>query len=115
MPGSGCRPTSAAFRPPARRGERPPCNSVDTPVTLCGEMAGAPRAFVLLFGMGLRSFSMSPAFIPMIKDLTRHLTRKRAEKVLKRALEIKTTAGIQRFMAAQIAEIAPNLEMLDTA
>ena len=56
------------------------------PVTLCGEMAGAPRAFVLLFGMGLRSFSMSPAFIPIIKDLTSHLTRERAETVLKQAL-----------------------------
>ena len=91
------------------------CNAADKPVTLCGEMAGAPRAFVLLFGMGLRSFSMSPAFIPMIKDLTSHLTRKRAERILRRALEIKTTAGVQRFMAAQIAEIAPNLKLLDTA
>ncbi|MBI3837536.1 MAG: phosphoenolpyruvate--protein phosphotransferase [Planctomycetia bacterium] len=91
------------------------CNAADTPVTLCGEMAGAPRAFVLLFGMGLRSFSMSPAFIPMIKDLTSHLTRKRAERILRRTLEIKTTAGIQRFMAAQIAEIAPNLKLLDSA
>ncbi len=90
------------------------CNASDTPVTLCGEMAGAPRAFVLLFGMGLRSFSMSPAFIPMIKELTSHLTKKRAERVLRRALEIKTTAGIQRFMAAQIAEIAPNLKLLDS-
>jgi phosphotransferase system enzyme I (PtsI) len=91
------------------------CNAADTPVTLCGEMAGAPRAFVLLFGMGLRSFSMSPAFIPMIKDLTSHLTRQRAEHVLRRALAIKTTAGIQRYMAAQIADIAPNLKLLDTA
>ena len=91
------------------------CNEAQTPVTLCGEMAGAPRAFVLLFGMGLRSFSMSPAFIPMIKDLTKHLTRKRAEKILRRALTIKTTAGVQRFMAAQIAEIAPNLKPLDSA
>jgi phosphoenolpyruvate-protein phosphotransferase (PTS system enzyme I) len=91
------------------------CNANDTPVTLCGEMAGAPRAFVLLFGMGLRSFSMSPAFIPINKDLTSHLTRKQAERVLHRALEIKTTAGIQRFMAAQIAEIAPNLKLLDSA
>jgi phosphoenolpyruvate-protein phosphotransferase (PTS system enzyme I) len=91
------------------------CNAADTPVTLCGEMAGAPRAFVLLFGMGLRSFSMSPAFIPMIKELTSHLTKKRAERVLRRALEIKTTAGVQRFMAAQIAEIAPNLKLLDSA
>jgi phosphotransferase system enzyme I (PtsI) len=91
------------------------CNAADTPVTLCGEMAGAPRAFVLLFGMGLRSFSMSPAFIPMIKDLAIHLTCKRAEQVLRRALEIKTSAAVQRYMAAQIAEIAPNLKLLDTA
>jgi phosphotransferase system enzyme I (PtsI) len=91
------------------------CNAAGTPVTLCGEMAGGPRAFVLLFGMGLRSFSMSPAFIPMIKDLTSHLTRKKSERILRRALEIKTMAGIQRFMAAQIAEIAPNLKLLDSA
>ena len=91
------------------------CNASHKSVTLCGEMAGAPRAFVLLFGMGLRSFSMSPAFIPTIKELTSHLTRKRAERITRRALEMKTTATIQRFMAAQIAEIAPNLKLLDTA
>lgn len=91
------------------------CNAAETPVTLCGEMAGAPRAFVLLFGMGLRSFSMSPAFVPLIKDLTRHLTRKQAERILRKALKIRTTEGVQRFMARQIAEIAPNLKLLDTA
>src|SRR5262249_32160304 len=54
------------------------CNAAHKPVTLCGEMAGAPRAFVLLVGMGLRSFSMSPAFVPSMKELTSHLTCKRA-------------------------------------
>jgi phosphotransferase system enzyme I (PtsI) len=91
------------------------CRAANKSVTLCGEMAGAPRAFVLLFGMGLRSFSMSPAFIPMLKDLTLHLTSETAERILERALEIKTTAGVQRYMARQIAEIAPNLKLLDTA
>ena len=90
------------------------CNAADTPVTLCGEMAGAPRAFVLLFGMGLRSFSMSPAFLPMIKDLTTQLTRPRSEAILQRALAIRTSAGVRRYMAGQIAEIAPNLKLLDT-
>jgi phosphotransferase system enzyme I (PtsI) len=90
------------------------CREARKPITVCGEMAGAPRAFVLLFGMGLRSFSMSPAFIPSIKELTSHLTRRRAERIVRRALEIKTTAGVQRFMAAQIAEIAPNLKLLDS-
>ncbi len=49
------------------------CNRAGKPITLCGEMAGRPRAVVLLFGMGLRSFSMSPAFIPTIKELITHL------------------------------------------
>src|SRR5437899_1011524 len=30
------------------------CRRHDKPVTLCGEMAGRPRCFLPLFGMGLR-------------------------------------------------------------
>jgi phosphotransferase system enzyme I (PtsI) len=91
------------------------CVAVNKPCTLCGEMASAPRAFVLLFGMGLRSFSMSPAFIPTIKELTSHLTQTRAEAILERALTLKTTALVQRYLGQEIAEIAPNLKLLETA
>ncbi|MCE9545166.1 MAG: phosphoenolpyruvate--protein phosphotransferase [Planctomycetia bacterium] len=91
------------------------CNEMQKPVTLCGEMAGSPRPVVLLFGMGLRSFSMSPAFIPTIKDLLRQLTVAKAEEVLRRAMEFKTTQQVDRYMAQQIAEIAPKLKLLDTA
>ena len=91
------------------------CNEADKPVSLCGEMAGSPRAFVLLLGMGLSTFSMSPAFVPTIKDLARHVTRAQAQAILKHVLGLKTTAHVMRYMAKQIAEIAPNLELLDTA
>ena len=91
------------------------CIAAGKPCTLCGEMAGAPRAFVLLFGMGLRSFSMSPAFIPSIKELTSHLTQARAEDILDRALKLKTTGDVSRYLGKEIAEIAPNLKLLDTA
>jgi phosphotransferase system enzyme I (PtsI) len=91
------------------------CQAAGKPVTLCGEMAGAPRAFVLLYGMGLRSFSMSPAFVPTIKDLASHLTGRRAARILRRALSMRTVSAVQRFMEAQIAEIAPNLKLLDSA
>src|SRR5207244_2081013 len=43
------------------------CQKHNKPVTLCGEMAGRPRCFLPLFGMGLRRFSMSPGFLPTIK------------------------------------------------
>ncbi len=90
------------------------CHKGNKPLTLCGEMAGQPRAFVLLFAMGLRSFSMSPAFIPTMKDLAAHLTQEDARQVLRKALTLRTTAAVKRFMAEQLARIAPNLRMLDT-
>ncbi len=39
------------------------------PVGMCGEMAGDVRATELLFGMGLREFSMSAPSIPEIKEI----------------------------------------------
>jgi phosphotransferase system enzyme I (PtsI) len=78
------------------------------------EMAGQPRAFVLLFAMGLRSFSMSPAFIPTMKDLAAHLTTEDARQVLRRAMTLRTTSAVKRFMAEELGRIAPNLRMLDT-
>src|SRR5205085_10751198 len=56
----------------------PICNAHDKPVTLCGEMAGRPRCFLPLIGMGLRRFSMSPAFVPSIKELVRRTQLERA-------------------------------------
>ncbi len=91
------------------------CRRADKPVTLCGEMAGQPRAFALLYGMGLRSYSMSPAFIPSIKELTSHLTQERAAKILRKALKLKTTSQVLRYMGQQIEQLAPNLKLLDTA
>jgi phosphotransferase system enzyme I (PtsI) len=91
------------------------CRRANKPITLCGEMAGQPRPFVLLFAMGLRSFSMSPAFIPSMKELAAHLTEEGARKVLRKALTLRTTAAVKRFMAEQLLDIAPNLQMLDTA
>jgi phosphotransferase system enzyme I (PtsI) len=91
------------------------CRRADKPITLCGEMAGQPRAFVLLFAMGLRSFSMSPAFIPSMKELAAHLTEEQARKILRKALTLRTTAAVKRYMAEQLGLIAPNLQMLDTA
>ena len=91
------------------------CARAGKPLTLCGEMAGQPRAFVLLFAMGLRSFSMSPAFIPSVKELAAHLTKDAAQQILRRAMTLRTTAAVKRYMAEQLGKIAPNLQMLDTA
>ncbi len=89
-------------------------NKAEKPITLCGEMAGQPRAFVLLYGMGLRSFSMSPAFIPQMKELAFHLSRDQAQRIFRRAMTLRTTAKVQAYLGEMLKELAPNLSMLDT-
>lgn len=91
------------------------CNAVRKPVTLCGEMAGQPRSFALLFGMGLRSFSMSPAFVPSIKELASLLSQDKASQILEHALGLKSTAHVKRYMADQLHQISPRLDILDMA
>jgi phosphotransferase system enzyme I (PtsI) len=91
------------------------CRAANKPVTLCGEMAAAPRAFLLLFGMGLRSFSMSPAFIPIMKELTAHLTREQTSEIVAHVLKLGTTAQILSYLGRQLAQIAPNLTIVDSS
>ncbi len=90
------------------------CNLAHKPVTVCGEMAGKPKAFVLLLGMGLRRFSMSPAFIPSIKQLASQITVAEAEQIVESVMKLKTIAQVKKFMTRQIEQIAPNLTILDT-
>jgi phosphotransferase system enzyme I (PtsI) len=91
------------------------CRRAKKPVTVCGEMSGQPRAFLLLLGMGLRQFSMSPAFVPSIKELASHVTVEEARALVKSVLNLRTTDEVKEFMADQLTKIAPDLRMLDTA
>ena len=43
--------------------------ALDTPVAMCGEMAGDPRFTRLLLGIGLRQFSMQPDALLDIKGI----------------------------------------------
>ena len=90
------------------------CNEANVPVTVCGEMAGKPKAFTILMGMGLTRFSMSPAFIPSIKQLASQISLNEAEQIFKAVSKFKTTAQIKKFMTRQLEQIAPNLALLDT-
>jgi phosphoenolpyruvate-protein phosphotransferase (PTS system enzyme I) len=90
------------------------CNQRGTPVTLCGEMAGRPRCVLPLLGMGLRRMSMSPAFVPSIKELVRLTTLPRARDVAERILQMKTVGEIRGYLTRKVRQIWPNVSILDT-
>lgn len=90
------------------------CQRTGTPVTLCGEMAGQPRAVLVLFGMGLRKFSMSPAFIPTIKALLASVTTQQAERYAHHVLQLNTNEEIRSYLTSRLHEVSSTLEMFDT-
>jgi phosphoenolpyruvate-protein kinase (PTS system EI component) len=90
------------------------CQRTGTPVTLCGEMAGQPRSVLTLFGMGLRRFSMSPAFVPTIKALLASVTTAQAERFAHQVLQLKTSEEIRSYLTARLHEISSALEVFDS-
>jgi phosphotransferase system enzyme I (PtsI) len=90
------------------------CKAHDKPVTLCGEMAGRPRCFLALFGMGLRRLSMSPAFVPPLKELVRCTSLPKAEQIARRVLRMKTAGEVRGYLTRRTREICPNVAFLDT-
>jgi phosphoenolpyruvate-protein phosphotransferase len=89
------------------------CNRRGQPVTLCGEMAGRPRCFLPLFGMGLTKFSMSPAFVPSIKEIVRRTSRTVAQEVARRVCDMKTVGEARGYLTRKTRQICPNVAFLD--
>jgi phosphotransferase system enzyme I (PtsI) len=61
---------------------------------MCGELAGNERAALVLLGMGLDEFSMSPISIGKIKNLIRKSRYDDLKKLAERALELGVTSDI---------------------
>lgn len=57
------------------------------PVSVCGEMAGNPRLTPLLLGLGLRSFSMSAASVPRVKQVVRAVDIDACTRLARRVME----------------------------
>jgi phosphoenolpyruvate-protein phosphotransferase len=91
------------------------CQAQGKPVTLCGEMAGRPRCFLPLLGMGLRSLSMSPAFVPPLKELIRRTTLPVARETAQRVLRMNTFGEIRGYLTRKARKIWPDVSMLDTS
>lgn len=76
-------------------------------VTVCGEMAADPLSAIILLGMGLRTFSMNPIFIPKVKKALKAVELKTAEEAVAEALKLKTAREIEEFMIEAILRRHP--------
>ena len=74
------------------------------PVSVCGEMAADPALLPLLAGLGLREFSMTPAAIPMARQVVRALRVSDTARLASRALKAATVAEVEKVLAGSLEE-----------
>ncbi|MFZ4621655.1 MAG: phosphoenolpyruvate--protein phosphotransferase [Bacteroidota bacterium] len=79
------------------------------PVSMCGEMAGDPVAVLLLLGLGLDEFSMTPHILPEIKKIIRSVSFAEAGEIARRVLEMKTEDDAKDFLRVNLHTMVPEL------
>jgi len=72
----------------------------DTPVSLCGEMAGNTLAVPLLLGMGLRDFSVIPPRVATVIKILNQLEIAACVELAQRVLELSTAEKVESVLHA---------------
>ena len=67
-------------------------------VGMCGEMASDPLATLILLGLDLDEFSVTPTSVPEIKKIIRSVDYREAVRVANKALEFSKVSEVERFM-----------------
>lgn len=73
-------------------------NDNGMPLSICGEMAGNPLHTILLIGLGLRRFSVSPRNIPLIKELVTNISFAEAAESISHIDSIESTKELSKWL-----------------
>ena len=68
------------------------------PVSVCGEMAGDPRATLVLLGLGVSSLSMSASSLLRVKWVVREFTHAAARELVSRVLLLDDAAAVRELL-----------------
>ena len=77
---------------------------METPTTLCGELAGRPVTAMALLAIGFRSISMAPAAIGPVKAMLTELPLEELTRVMDEVLDAPTSETDVRAMLTAFAE-----------
>ncbi|MFQ5675426.1 MAG: phosphoenolpyruvate--protein phosphotransferase [bacterium] len=67
-------------------------------VGMCGEMAGDPLSTLILLGLDLDEFSVSPRSVSEVKKIIRSVEYREAVRVANKVLEFEKASEVERFM-----------------
>jgi len=78
-------------------------------VSLCGEMAGQPEFIMLLLGLGLRAFSITPPAIPEVKKIIRSVSIDQCKRVARKAGGFDTDREVMNYLRDEVYKIVPEV------
>lgn len=78
-------------------------------VGMCGEMAGDPLYTIVLVGLGIDEFSMSPMVLPEVKKVIRSISFSEAKALTQDALRLSTGKEVQDLLKKKLKKIMPEL------
>ena len=79
----------------------------DVSVSLCGEIAGEPIYTMLLLGLGLRSLSLVPSQIPLIKKVIRSVSIEQCERVARKVGTFDSERQVLNYLRDELKKIDP--------
>lgn len=79
-------------------------NDAGKQVSVCGELAGEPLAAIVLFGLGLRKFSMNASNIAHVKRTLSLFTLAETEEIAGQVVNMDTQADVEAYLKAEVAK-----------
>lgn len=81
-----------------------------TPVSMCGQMSGSPLHTMLLLGMGLRRFSVTPSAIPEVKNICRHVAVAECKAVAERVMSMENARDVKNYLKEEVKKFVKEVD-----
>ncbi len=81
----------------------------NTDCSCCGEMAGEPVFTMLLLGLGLRTLSMVPDQIPVVKRVIRSVTMDQCERLARKVGSFDSERQIETALRDELRKVDPEV------
>ncbi len=82
-------------------------DATGVPLELCGEMAADPLLAIALIGLGVRTLSMVPASIPLIKNAIRSVELDRVRALMSDAVKLSSWIEVKELLTRELPRQAP--------
>jgi phosphoenolpyruvate-protein phosphotransferase (PTS system enzyme I) len=82
-------------------------DATGVPLELCGEMAADPLQAIALIGLGVRTLSLVPASIPLIKNAIRSVELERVRALMSDAVKLTSWVEVKELLTRELPRQAP--------